>query len=241
MCRHCCSQDQHHGKGQPHLFPLLQDGLSSGDCDVFYDQGEQSGDGDGGEHLRDDGLPVHVGAFIKGEEEEVSIINCDRAHYLEVGVSLMVGRGKMVMEVMSDKEVKESDGGVECKQGDLVLALPSPDVAMPVHSPLLPASGQNSLPAQGLPAMLSSAGLVAASILDAVTKRFPLSNTLQYYSNPSCHMENIKQMEDKSVLIFGCGELSIQSMKSLVMLWVKLVTVSDLPGRRAGQASEEAH
>ena len=101
-----------------------------------------------------------------------------------------------------------------------------------------PCPGPASQPCQH---MLSSAGLVAASIMDAVTKRFPLSNTLQYYSNPSCHMENIKQMEDKSVLIFGCGELSIQSMKSLVMLLVKLVTVSDLPGRSAGQESEEAH
>ena len=39
-------------------------------------------------------------------------------------------------------------------------------------------------------------------------------------------METIQQMEDKSVLVvFGCGELSIQLIKSLVMLRVKLITV----------------
>ena len=61
--------------------------------------------------------------------------------------------------------------------------------------------------------------------MDAVTKRFPLGNTLQFYSIPSNSMENIKQMEDKSVLVFGCGELSIQLIKSLVLMRVKLVTV----------------
>ena len=116
------------------LTPFLYCKMVSGSCAVFYDQGEQSGDGGGGGHLRDDGLSVHVGAVIRGDEAEVSIISCDRAHYLEVGDSLMIGREKMmVMEVMSDKEVKVSYGGVECKQGDLVLPLPSPGVPMPVH------------------------------------------------------------------------------------------------------------
>ena len=116
------------------LTPFLYCKMVPGYCAVFYDQGEQSGDGGGGGHLRDDGLSVHVGAVIRGDEEEVSIIICDRAHYLEVGDSLMIGREKMmVMEVMSDKEVKVSHGGVECKQGDLVVPLPSPGVAMPVH------------------------------------------------------------------------------------------------------------
>ena len=116
------------------LTPFLYCKMVPGYCAVFYDHGEQSGDGGGGGHIRDDGLSVHVGAVIRGDEEEVSIISCDRAHYLEVGDSLMIGREKMmVMEVMSDKEVKVSHGGVECKQGDLVVPLPSPGVAMPVH------------------------------------------------------------------------------------------------------------
>ena len=38
-------------------------------------------------------------------------------------------------------------------------------------------------------------------------------------------MQNIKQMEGKSVLVFGCGELSIQLIQSLVLMKVKLVTV----------------
>ena len=59
--------------------------------------------------------------------------------------------------------------------------------------------------------------------MDAVTKRFPLGNTLQFYSIPSNSMEDIKQMEDKSVLVFGSGELSIQLIKSLVPMRVKLV------------------
>ena len=71
--------------------------------------------------------------------------------------------------------------------------------------------------------------------MDAVTKRFPLGNTLQFYSIPSNSMENIKQMEDKSVLVFGCGELSIQLIKSLVLLRVKLVTVICLVEEQARQ------
>ena len=74
--------------------------------------------------------------------------------------------------------------------------------------------------------------------MDAVTKRFPLSNTLQFYSIPSINMENIKQMEDKSVLVFGCGELFIQLMKSLVMLRMKLVTVIFLAEEQARQGRE---
>ena len=45
--------------------------------------------------------------------------------------------------------------------------------------------------------------------MDAVTKRFSLANSLQFYNIPSNSMESIKQMEDKSVLVFGCGELTI--------------------------------
>ena len=71
--------------------------------------------------------------------------------------------------------------------------------------------------------------------MDAVTKRFPLANTLQFYSIPSNSMENIKQMEDKSVLVFGCGELSIQLIKSLVLMRVKLVTVICLVEEQARQ------
>ena len=71
--------------------------------------------------------------------------------------------------------------------------------------------------------------------MDAVTKRFPLGNTLQFYSIPSNSMENIKQMEDKSVLVFGCGELSIQLIKSLVLMRVKLVSVICLADEQARQ------
>ena len=71
--------------------------------------------------------------------------------------------------------------------------------------------------------------------MDAVTKRFPLGNTLQFYSIPSNSMENIKQMEDKSVLVFGCGELSIQLIKSLVLMRVKLATVICLVEEQARQ------
>ena len=71
--------------------------------------------------------------------------------------------------------------------------------------------------------------------MDAVTKRFPLGNTQQFFSIPSINRENIKQMEDKSVLVFGCGELSIQLIKSLVLLRVKLVTVICLAGEQARQ------
>ena len=72
--------------------------------------------------------------------------------------------------------------------------------------------------------------------MDAVTKRFPLGNTLQLHSIPSISMENIKQMEDKSVLVFGCGELSIQLIKSLVLMRVKLVSVICLAEEQARQA-----
>ena len=71
--------------------------------------------------------------------------------------------------------------------------------------------------------------------MDAVTKRFPLGNTLQFYSIPSNSMENIKQMEDKSVLVFGCGELTIQLIKSLVLMKVKLATVICLVEEQARQ------
>jgi hypothetical protein len=71
--------------------------------------------------------------------------------------------------------------------------------------------------------------------MDAVTKRLPLGNTLQFYSIPSNSMENIKQMEDKSVLVFGCGELSIQLIKSLVLMRVKLVSVICLAEEQARQ------
>jgi glutamyl-tRNA reductase len=69
--------------------------------------------------------------------------------------------------------------------------------------------------------------------MDAVTKRFPLANTLKFYSIPSNSIKNIKQMEDKSVLVFGCGELSIQLTKSLVLMRVKLVTVICLAEEQA--------
>ena len=72
--------------------------------------------------------------------------------------------------------------------------------------------------------------------MDAVTKRFPLGNTLQFYSFPSISMVNIKQMEDKSVLVFGCGEVSIQLIKSLVLMRVKLVSVICLAEEQARQA-----
>ena len=71
--------------------------------------------------------------------------------------------------------------------------------------------------------------------MDAVTKRFPLGNTLQLHSIPSISMENIKQMEDKSELVFGCGELSIQLIKSLVLMRVKLVSVICLAEEQARQ------
>ena len=76
--------------------------------------------------------------------------------------------------------------------------------------------------------------------MDAVTKRFPLGNTLQFYSIPSNSMENIKQMEDKSVLVFGCGELSIQLIKSLVLMRVKLVTVICLAEEQVRQVRKLA-
>ena len=72
----------------------------------------------------------------------------------------------------------------------------------------------------------SSAGLIAATIMDAVTKRFPLHNTPQFFPIPSpTSLESSKQMEDKSVLVFGCGELSVQLIRSLGLMRVKLVTV----------------
>ena len=115
------------------LIPFLYCQMVPGYCAVFYDQGELAVDG-GVRHLRADGLAVHVGAVSRGEDEGLSIISCDRAHCLEVGDRVMIGGGEMVvMEVMSDKEVKVSHGEVECKQGDLVLPLPSPGVSMPVH------------------------------------------------------------------------------------------------------------
>ena len=117
------------------LTPFLYCKMVSGNCTVFYDQGEDDlrlGQG----HLRVDGLAVHVGSVHHGEEEEeMSIISCDRAHYLKEGDSVMVGSGKMmVMEVMSDKEVKVSHGGgIVCKQGDLVQLLLSPGLSSPPH------------------------------------------------------------------------------------------------------------
>ena len=71
--------------------------------------------------------------------------------------------------------------------------------------------------------------------MDAVTKRFSLANSLQFYNIPSNSMESIKQMEDKSVLVFGCGELTIQLIKSLVLMRVKLATVICLVEEQAIQ------
>ena len=117
------------------LTPFLYCKMVSGNCTVFYDQGEDNLRLVQG-HLRVDGLAVHVGSVHHGEEgEEMNIISCDRNHYLKEGDSMMVGSGKMVvMEVMSDKEVKVSHGaGRECKQGDLVQLFLSPGESSPLH------------------------------------------------------------------------------------------------------------
>jgi len=222
------------------LTPFLYCQMIPQFCVLFYDQGELNSELGG--PSRADGLAVHVGAVIRGDGS--SVISCDRAHSLRVGDKLMVGCGEvLVVEVMSDKVVKVEHDDIELHQGDLVLPTPS---LISGHRPLsFCLDDQNSLhsflclqaeqchgPCGGqdivasLPAVFSSAGLIAGTIIAALTKRFPLENSLQFFPIPSStNLESSKLIQEKSLIVFGCGELSVELIRSLVMMRFKLVTV----------------
>ena len=210
------------------LVPFIYCQIVPGNLVVFYDQGEEIKPHGGGQ-LREDGLAVHVGDVIKGEDS--SIITCDRTpHCLLVGDKLMVGAMEtVVMDVMGNKEIKVSHGDGDCKQGDLIQRKLRADV--PAHRSLstcldrVPVQDHTIHSTEYTPVYQTAAGLLSGAIVDAVTGRCSLVNTIQEYSLPTVTMEHIRGMEDKSVIVFGSGELAISLIKSLVRLKVKLITV----------------
>jgi len=213
------------------LAPFLYCNLVPGYTVLFYDHGDGSITDSYEAQLTGDILPVHVGDVIKGEDDS-SIIIFNRHHCLLVGDSVKIGRMEMsVIEVITDKEVKVSHGDSgDIRQGDLLLRLSRTDLSS-THKSLstfrdsVPAPDKSFHSIKHSPVLKYSAGLVVTSILDSVTKRFPLDNSLRLYSLPSVTTESILKMESESILVFGCNELATYLIKSLVELNVRLITV----------------
>jgi len=223
------------------LTPFLYCQLVPGYCAVFCDMVEQ-----GRPHLPADGLGVHVGAVSPGEVGGTSVVTCDRVHCLEMQEAVLIGEvDGVVVEVISEKELLVKHGEEEIKQGDTVLHSETSDTTDTarslseclntndrLHRLLCLHAGQGGAPCgeehsqAPLPTVMCCAGLITATILDIVTKSFTPVNSLQFHPLPThTTQDSIKQMEEQSVLVFGCSELTVQLVKVLVFVRVKMVTV----------------